>query len=168
MNGYVHHVDRVLMLPKSTSDLLGDDPEFSILREGLIQTNVAVTINDTSTHVGQTVFAPSNAAFDQLGSKTKRFLFSPGGRRYLKALLEYHVVANRTMFTDVYFQERGRGQISLQEGSMVSPSVGRGCGDSPDLLTVSNYLYSSISLRWCRDTILASPSTRAMEPVSPP
>ncbi|KAJ5521629.1 Fasciclin domain family protein [Penicillium freii] len=119
VNGYVHHVDRVLMLPKSTSDLLGDDPEFSILREGLIQTNVAVTINDTSTHVGQTVFAPSNAAFDQLGSKTKRFLFSPGGRRYLKALLEYHVVANRTMFTDVYFQERGRGQISLQEGSML-------------------------------------------------
>ncbi|KAK1138741.1 hypothetical protein N8T08_002050 [Aspergillus melleus] len=117
VNGYVHHVDRVLMLPESTSDLLRDDPDFSTLREGLILTNVAVTINDTSTHVGQTLFAPSNAAFDKLGPKTKQFLFSSGGRQYLKALLKYHVVANRTMFTDVYFQESGQGEIPLQMGS---------------------------------------------------
>ncbi|PLB48455.1 Fasciclin domain family protein [Aspergillus steynii IBT 23096] len=117
VNGHVHLVDRVLMLPESTSDLLRDDRDFSTLREGLTLTDVAVTINDTSTHVGQTLFAPSNAAFDKLGAKTKKFLFSPGGRQYLKALLEYHVVANRTMFTDIYFQESGRGEIPLQKGS---------------------------------------------------
>lgn len=120
MNGYVHHIDRVLMLPESTSDLLREDPDFSTFRKGLIQTDVAVAVNDTSSHVGQTVFAPSNTAFKKLGSKVIKFLFSPYGKQYLKALLQYHVVANRTVFTDIYFQANGQGQIPLTEGSTVS------------------------------------------------
>lgn len=120
MNGFVHHIDSVLQLPDSTADILRSWGDFSTLHDGLIQTDVAITINDTSTHNGQTVFAPSNAAFQKLGSKVNKFLFSPWGNRHLKALLKYHIVANHTVFSDVYFQARGQGEIQLREGSRVS------------------------------------------------
>ena len=120
VNGIVHHIDRVLMLPDSTADILRNWPEFSTMRRGLIQSGLAVTINDTSTHVGQTLFVPSDAAFEKLGPKVNKFLFSPWGNRYLEALLKYHVVANRTLFSDVYFQANGKGQIASKEGSEVS------------------------------------------------
>lgn len=60
-------------------------------------------INDTSAHVGGTVFAPSNFAFQKLGPKINGFLFSSYGQKYLKALLEYHVVANQTLYSDAYY-----------------------------------------------------------------
>lgn len=54
-------------------------------------------------HTGGTLFAPSNAAFAKLGPKVNAFLFSKYGEKYLKALVEYHIVANRTMYSDAYF-----------------------------------------------------------------
>lgn len=119
MNGYVHLIDRVLMMPESTSDLLRDDPKLSKLRKALIDTDVAVTVNDTSTHLGQTVFAPTNKAFEKLGSKANQFLFSPYGKEYLRALLQYHIVANQTMFSNLLFPHNGAAQIPLENGSRV-------------------------------------------------
>ncbi|KAL1953847.1 hypothetical protein VTO42DRAFT_2107 [Malbranchea cinnamomea] len=129
VNGYVHLIDRVLMMPESTSDLLRDDPQLSTLRRALIQTDVAVIVNDTSTHLGQTVFAPSNSAFNKLGAKANEFLFSPYGREYLTALLRYHIVANRTMFTDVLFPHNGEALVPLEVGSKI---------DLPTLLPTHN------------------------------
>lgn len=123
MNGYVHLIDRVLMMPESTSDLLRDDPKLSKLRKALIDTDVAVTVNDTSTHLGQTVFAPTNKAFDKLGSKANQFLFSPYGKEYLRALLQYHIVANQTMFSNLLFPHNGEAQIPLENGSKVSTLI---------------------------------------------
>lgn len=54
-------------------------------------------------HTGGTLFTPSNAAFAKLGPKVNAFLFSKYGEKYLKALLEYHIVANKTMYSDAYF-----------------------------------------------------------------
>jgi len=61
-------------------------------------------LNDTSTHVGGTLFAPSNFAFKKLGPKINAFLFSKWGEKYLKALLKYHVVANHTLYSDAYYK----------------------------------------------------------------
>ncbi|CAG8112330.1 unnamed protein product [Penicillium olsonii] len=113
VNGHLHVVDRLLMLPDSTADVLRSTATFGIFRQGLIDTGLAEVINDTSTHTAQTVFAPSDAAFRKLGRKVNAFLFGPGGRAYLKALLSYHVVSNETLFSDVLFPTKNGEQIVL-------------------------------------------------------
>lgn len=92
-------------------------------RDGLIRTNVALEINETSSHIGQTLFAPSNAAFAKLGTDANKFLFSDKGEKHLRALLKYHIVANHTLFSDMYYKPDGEGQVSLSDGMSVSPSL---------------------------------------------
>ncbi|KAK9859256.1 hypothetical protein MYU51_016419 [Penicillium brevicompactum] len=112
-NGHLHLVDRLLMLPDSTADVLRSTPAFGTFRQGLIHTGLAEIINDTSTHTAQTVFAPSDVAFRKLGPKVNAFLFGPGGRAYLKALLAYHIVSNETLFSDVHFPTNNGKQVVL-------------------------------------------------------
>lgn len=102
--------------------ILRDTPEFSTFRKGLIQSQVAVAINDTSHHDGQTVFVPTNTAFEKLGPQVNRFLFGPEGRAYLQALLQYHIVHNQTMYSNVYYQAHGAGEITLTSGVTASPA----------------------------------------------
>ena len=79
--------------------------EFSTLELGLGKTGLIPALNDTSNHVGGTLFAPSNFAFRKLGPRINAFLFSTYGQKYLKALLKYHVVANRTLYSDAYYDK---------------------------------------------------------------
>ncbi|KAI5456763.1 FAS1 domain-containing protein [Mariannaea sp. PMI_226] len=113
VNGHIHHIDRVLVLPNSTAHALRTRPQLSKLSQGLACTNLADSIYDTNAHVSQTLFAPTDAAFDRLGRKATKFLFSKGGRPYLRALLKYHVVANRTLFSDMYWPHDGAEMIDL-------------------------------------------------------
>ncbi|OOQ87499.1 Fasciclin domain family protein [Penicillium brasilianum] len=117
VNGHLHVVDRLLMLPDSAADVLRYTPSLGIFRQGLIQTGLAEVVNDTSTHIGQTLFVPSNAAFNQLGRKVNSFLFGPGGSEYLKALLAYHIVANETLFSDVHFPAKNGEQFIFSRES---------------------------------------------------
>ena len=73
-------------------------------------------INDTSNHVGGTLFAPSNFAFQKLGPRINGFLFSKYGQKYLKALLEYHVVANQTLYSDAYYKADGAEKKDIPKG----------------------------------------------------
>ncbi len=79
--------------------------EFSTLELGLGETGLIHALNDTSNHVGGTLFAPSNFAFRKLGTRINAFLFSRYGQKYLKALLKYHVVANQTLYSDAYYDK---------------------------------------------------------------
>jgi len=79
--------------------------EFSTLELGLGKTGLIPVLNDTSNHVGGTLFAPSNFAFRKLGPRINAFLFSRYGQKYLKALLKYHVVANQTLYSDAYYDK---------------------------------------------------------------
>ncbi|KAL7773708.1 hypothetical protein CFE70_003675 [Pyrenophora teres f. teres 0-1] len=74
-NGVVHGVDSILLPPPAT--------EFP--------------------HNGGTLFAPSNFAFKKLGPRANAFLFSNYGQKYLKALLEYHIVVDQTLYSDAFF-----------------------------------------------------------------
>jgi hypothetical protein len=38
-----------------------------------------------------------------LGPRVNAFLFSSYGQKYLKALLEYHIVVNQTLYTDAFY-----------------------------------------------------------------
>ncbi|GLI79299.1 hypothetical protein PoHVEF18_007629 [Penicillium ochrochloron] len=121
VNGHLHVVDRLLMLPDSAADVLRYTPSLGIFRQGLIETGLAEVVNDTSTHIGQTLFVPSNAAFQQLGPKVNAFLFGPGGSEYLKALLAYHIVANETLFSDVHFPAKNGEQVVFSRETAAHP-----------------------------------------------
>jgi uncharacterized surface protein with fasciclin (FAS1) repeats len=56
---------------------------------------------------GGTTFAPTNAAFDRLGQLANEYLFSAGGEKCLHALLEYHLVPNHTLYSDVLYDQHG-------------------------------------------------------------
>jgi uncharacterized surface protein with fasciclin (FAS1) repeats len=104
-NGVIHALDSILLPPPKAVDIISLLPgEFSTLELGLVKTGLIEPLNDTSAHVGGTLFAPSNFAFQRLGPKINGFLFSKYGEKYLKALLAYHVVANYTLYSDAFYK----------------------------------------------------------------
>lgn len=71
---------------------------------GLNKTGVINTLRGNGTlSSGGRLFAPTNSVFANLGPTANAFLFSSSGEKYLEALLEYHIVANQTLFTNVYY-----------------------------------------------------------------
>ncbi|KAL8655082.1 MAG: hypothetical protein Q9210_001103 [Variospora velana] len=103
-NGVIHGIDSLLVPPPNVADVISFLPaEFSTLELGLTKTGLFAPLNDTSNHYGGTVFAPSNFAFQKLPTKITAFLFSSYGTKYLKALLQYHIVANQTLYSDAYY-----------------------------------------------------------------
>ncbi|GKT72167.1 fasciclin domain family protein [Colletotrichum tofieldiae] len=113
MNGFVHHIDGILGLPNSTAHVIRTRPHLSKLREGFACTRLAESIYDTNLHVSQTLFAPTDVAFDRLGKKATKFLFSRWGRPYLRTLLKYHIVANQTLFSDMYWPHNGSDLVDF-------------------------------------------------------
>lgn len=103
-NGVIHGVDHLILPPPKTLTIIDLLPsEFSTLELGLVKTGLFETLNSTH-HAGGTFFAPSNFAFQKLGPRINAFLFSKYGQKYLKGLLEYHVVANQTLYSDAYYK----------------------------------------------------------------
>ncbi|KAJ8610656.1 hypothetical protein MRB53_038435 [Persea americana] len=105
-NGVIHGVDSIIIPPPSVLKIVDLLPgEFSTLSLGLAKTGLLEGLN--TTHLGGTFFAPSNFAFRKLGPRANAFLFSSYGAKYLKALLEYHVVPNATLYSDAYYKSDG-------------------------------------------------------------
>jgi uncharacterized surface protein with fasciclin (FAS1) repeats len=111
-NGVIHGIDSILLPPPKIVDILSALPgEFSTLELALVKTGLYAAFNDTSSHVGGTLFAPSNSAFQRLGPKINAFLFSKYGEKYLKALILYHAAANFTLYSDAYYPPEGQASI---------------------------------------------------------
>lgn len=105
-------MDAILVPPPTSVDIIQLLPgEFSTLELGLAKTGLIDVLNDTSTHIGGTLFAPSNFAFKLLGPGANAFLFSSHGLKYLKGLLLYHVVANQTLYSDAFYKA---GQVAVE------------------------------------------------------
>ncbi|KAF2873080.1 FAS1 domain-containing protein [Massariosphaeria phaeospora] len=104
-NGVIHGIDSILVPPPRVATIIDLLPgEFSTLELGLSKTDLFDKLNSTEyPHQGGTFFAPSNFAFKKLGPKINAFLFSPYGLKYLKALLEYHMIVNQTLYTDAFY-----------------------------------------------------------------
>ncbi|KAJ5574848.1 hypothetical protein N7450_008747 [Penicillium hetheringtonii] len=106
-NGILHEIDTPVVPPPNTSTILKLLPHhFSTFALGLEKTGLAHQLTDDN-RVGGTTFAPTNAAFGRLGQRANDYLFSSGGQKCLQALLEYHLVPNRTLYSDVLYDERG-------------------------------------------------------------
>jgi len=104
-NGVVHGIDSILVPPPNVASIIDLLPgEFSTLELGLGKTGLFEKINSTDyPHEGGTFFAPSNFAFQKLGPRINAFLFSKYGEKYLKALLEYHIVVDQTLYSDAFY-----------------------------------------------------------------
>lgn len=103
-NGVIHGVDSLIIPPFPVVPIIDLLPtEFSTLELGLGKTGLLEKLNSTD-HPGGTFFAPSNFAFQKLGPRINAFLFSQYGRKYLKALLEYHVVGENTLYSDAFYK----------------------------------------------------------------
>jgi len=104
-NGVVHGVDSILVPPPKVASIIELLPgEFSTLELALDKTGMFEKINNTDyPHEGGTLFAPSNGAWQRLGARANAFLFSKYGEKYLKALLEYHIVVNQTLYSDAFY-----------------------------------------------------------------
>lgn len=103
-NGVIHGVDSILVPPPSTVAIIDLLPsEFSTLELGLGKTGLLEEYNKTDNPAG-TLFAPSNFAFQKLGPKINAFLFSKFGLKYLRALLEYHIVPQQVLYSDAFYR----------------------------------------------------------------
>ncbi|ETI23793.1 hypothetical protein G647_05599 [Cladophialophora carrionii CBS 160.54] len=104
-NGVIHGIDSILLPPPKVVDILSALPgEFSTLDLALEKTGLYPAFNDTSSHSGGTLFAPSNFAFKRLGPRVNAFLFSRFGLKYLKALILYHAGDNITLYSDAIYK----------------------------------------------------------------
>ncbi|KAI9809266.1 MAG: hypothetical protein M1825_002557 [Sarcosagium campestre] len=115
-NGVIHGVDSLILPPIETLKILDLLPgDFSTLQLGLFKTGLFDELKGV-TNTGGTFFAPSNFAFQKLGPKINAFLFSSYGKKYLKALLKYHVVANQTLYTDAFYGGDNAGAEGIPKG----------------------------------------------------
>ncbi|PFH57916.1 hypothetical protein XA68_14422 [Ophiocordyceps unilateralis] len=105
-NGIIHAVNHILIPPFMVGRILSLFPsQFSTLLLAYEKTDFVDFIHHVSLN-GSTVFAPSNNAFGRLGPKANAFLFNTSkGRRYLRALLKYHISPNATLYTDAFYDE---------------------------------------------------------------
>lgn len=103
-NGVIHLIDSVAFPPPPVCKVLEMLPkrDFSTLQFALRHADLTKDICSASL-VGATVFAPSNWAFQQLGDEIRAFLFSKDGKRYLRSLLEYHIIAKKTLYSNAFY-----------------------------------------------------------------
>lgn len=108
-NGIIHGVDKILVPPPSVGRLVSLFPgHFSTLLLAFEKTDFADFIHNVTT-VGGTLFAPDNHAFTRLGPRANAFLFNTDkGLKYLSALLKYHIAPNATLYSDEFYDERGK------------------------------------------------------------
>jgi len=118
-NGVIHGIDTPLFPPPSAVEIIDLFPGgFSTLELALFKTGLLDKLNTTD-HAGGTFFAPNNDAFARLGPKANAFLFSKYGLKYLKSLLEYHVVPDNTLYSDAFYKASSGEELStVPKGKM--------------------------------------------------
>ncbi|KAK3330874.1 fasciclin domain family [Apodospora peruviana] len=140
-NGVIHALDSILVPPPPTKKVIQLLPNtFSTFRLAMETTGLGEELDsDETEHNGGTLFAPTNRAFARLGPRANAFLFSDYGKKYLKALLKYHVVANETLYSDEFYKgphhdDDGGGEPLSEETYIFPPLKETHSVDLPSLL----------------------------------
>ncbi|KAK3939467.1 Fasciclin domain-containing protein [Diplogelasinospora grovesii] len=106
-NGVIHAVDKILVPPPHMARIIKAFPNtFSTFSLAMETTGLGEELaerKEKENWRGGTLFAPTNFAFAKLGPRLNAFLFSEHGKKYLRALIKYHVVANETLYSDAYY-----------------------------------------------------------------
>jgi uncharacterized surface protein with fasciclin (FAS1) repeats len=119
-NGLIHAVDALLLPPPNTTAIIRLLPaHFSTLALALETTGLGEELEkggSSERSGGGTLFAPTNRAWQRLGPRVNAFLFSEKGRKYLRALVKYHVVLNETLYSDAFYSGKKEEKKKNQEG----------------------------------------------------
>ncbi|KAJ5961265.1 uncharacterized protein N7479_008415 [Penicillium vulpinum] len=133
-NGIIHIITSPLHPPPETRTMLHHSPaHFSTFTLALAHTKLTYNL-DPAQRKGGTTFVPTNAAFRRLGEHVNRFLFSAQGEGCLRALMQYHIVPNRTLYSDVlYSNGKAQGLFSSHgNGHGHGHKCENGCVDGPE------------------------------------
>ncbi len=97
INGVIHVIDKVL-LPPTVVDLALDNSNFSILVEAVVKANLVETLSGPGPF---TIFAPTNAAFEELFTTLGVTGIADLTAEQLTPILLYHVVSGNVRSTDL-------------------------------------------------------------------
>lgn len=116
-------VEDVAMADQMANDTVADagsivevaqgNPQLSTLVSAVQSANLGETLSAPGPY---TVFAPTNAAFEEVPQATRDQLMSPAGQEQLAGILTYHVVEGETMAEGLIsaIQSAGEGGYVLQ------------------------------------------------------
>ncbi|KAI8961796.1 FAS1 domain-containing protein [Daldinia sp. FL1419] len=147
-NGVIHGVNNILVPPPPVKTLISLFPskfstfELAAEKSGLKQHHKPDDDAPHRPHLsGLTLFAPTNTAFQRLGPAANAFLFNTEkGLRYLRALLEYHIVVNETLYSDAYYGPKAAGFApSLELGNHGAGGVEEQDGGEVDAKGAKHY-----------------------------
>lgn len=122
-NGVIHVIDRVIM--PSTKNIVETADEAGSFGTLLAAAKAAGLAGVLSGEGPFTVFAPTDEAFEALGS-TVNDLLKPENKHKLQAILKYHVVSGRVFARDAVNAgsattlEGGRVQIGIKNGRLTA------------------------------------------------
>lgn len=96
-NGVIHAINNVLIPPPDIRTVLQLFPaKFSTTLYALAKTDLLSTLDSGP----NTIFAPSNKAWERVPAPITAFLFSERGRKYLQAVMKYHIVPQQVLYSD--------------------------------------------------------------------
>ena len=122
-NGVIHVLDNVLTVPKTTiaGIVTADKANFSTLLSLVSRAGLATALSDPN--ASYTVFAPTNAAFDELSKTVNPATLS---NEQVKQILLYHVVPSRVFSPELVNgdvtmadEKKGKVTIDLTNGATV-------------------------------------------------
>lgn len=117
-NGVIHIIDKVL-LPPTVVDLAINNPSFSILVQAVVKAELVETLSGAGSF---TVFAPTNAAFQQLFTDLGVNGIADLTKEQLIPILLYHVVSGNVMSGDLSTGNVAtlNGDIAVNVGTSVT------------------------------------------------
>jgi transforming growth factor-beta-induced protein len=111
-NGIIHLIDTVLLPPKNLIDTILTDSRFSTLGAAVKAAGLVNTLKDVKNDL--TIFAPTNKAFDALGTTAIQALLRE--QKTLKTILLHHVVDGSVLKSDL--KKLGTsGNVTTVQGS---------------------------------------------------
>ncbi|KAK2015910.1 fasciclin domain-containing protein [Colletotrichum eremochloae] len=135
-NGIIHAVNSLIIPPPFVGrDLSLLPSRFSTLLLAYEKTDFVKYIHGVKS-TGTTVFAPSNHAFARLGYRANAFLFNTEcGKKYLKALLKYQIVANATLYSDAFYRPDEKDVNAMEHYHVDLPTLLDGKNIAVDVAT---------------------------------
>ena len=117
-NGVVHVINKVL-LPPTVVDLAIDNSSFSILVEAVVKAGLAETLMGDGPF---TIFAPTNAAFEELFAQLEISGIQDLTKDQLVPILLYHVVSGNVRSTELSTNKVAtlNGDITINVGTTVT------------------------------------------------
>lgn len=126
-NGIVHIIDEVLIPPKTLVDTILSDSRFSTLGKAVKAAGLVNTLKSSSKDF--TIFAPTNTAFQALGTNTVNALLKDPNT--LKSILLYHTISGSNLKSDLKALG-STGSIKTFQGSQLKYRF------TKDVLSINN------------------------------